>query len=233
MWALVLGGCLCMFVFQVDDQMQRVMTRFAARLGGDLRRELAAWQQYGQGFTIAVVAIGVLLLERGERRARLWDFGLAVGLAYGVAQGMKMLIGRPRPRPWFDDARTILGPFGEYPIPTKDGGTKLVHAWDIAGGATTDLWSMPSSHTLMAAVVSVFIAEMYPRLKWLAVGLAVMVGVCRVMFDAHWLTDVIVGGAVGYAVGSVVVGGGWGSRTIAKWQRAKVPSEGSGAEIRR
>lgn len=190
-------------VHPFDAECRASFARFAGWLSGDLRREAQAWQQYGQGMFIIVLAFVVWLLDPARRR-RLLDLGLALAIAQVVSTGGKLLIGRPRPREYFNDPWTFLTPWGEYPIKI-DGQYRLVRAWDIHAGANTDLWSMPSSHTLFAAVVSVFIATLYPRLRWLVLALVLVVGSGRIMFDAHWPTDVIVGGAAGWLIGRCVV----------------------------
>jgi membrane-associated phospholipid phosphatase len=199
-------------VHPFDAEVQGAFARVARSLSGDLRREAEAWQQYGQGVFIAVLAIVVWIMDAARRR-RLLDLGLAVAIAQVVSTGGKMLIGRPRPREYFGDPSTFLTPWGEYP--NKVNGTyKLVHAWDTHAGANTDLWSMPSSHTLFAAVVSVFIATLYPKLRWVVLGLVLVVGCGRIMFDAHWPTDVVVGGAAGWLIGRCVVGSYSGVRLL-------------------
>jgi membrane-associated phospholipid phosphatase len=207
-WALplIVGVAGFAIVHPLDARLGAAMVRFGQHASGDVRRELEAWQQYGQGLFIGVLVIAVWLTDAAPffRRRRLLDLGLAVVIAQAVSTGGKMLIGRPRPRPWFGDPDTFLTPWGEYPVKI-DGSWKLVHAWDTHAGAGTDLWSMPSSHTLFAATVSVFIAALWPRLRWLVVALTLLVACGRVMFDAHWPTDVVVGGAAGWLIGRCVV----------------------------
>lgn len=223
MWPLIIGIVGFFIVHPFDGALSDVAARASKGLGGDIRRELQAWQQYGQGLALAVTALIIFLLDP-KRRVRLLDLLLAVIIAQVAAQAGKMLIGRPRPREWYDDSNTFLGPLGEYPMRVK-GEWKLLHAWDVPGGAGSDLWSMPSSHTLFAAVLSVFLATVYPPIRWVALGLAVLVGLGRVLFDAHWPTDVIVGGAVGWAIGAWVVGPGRGVRLFGRFKRAESAAE--------
>lgn len=198
---VMIGGFFVVHPF--DRAISDGAARLADSLKGDISRELFAWQQYGQGIAI-IVAVLIVWLQDTARRRRLLDLGLALLIAQVVSTGGKMLIGRPRPRPGFDDPNTFLTPWGEYPI-VVHGKTALVHAWDTKAGAGTDLWSMPSSHTLFAAVLSVFLATLYPRLRGVVLSLTLLVGFGRVLFDAHWPTDVVVGGAAGWLIGRCVV----------------------------
>ena len=171
-------------------------------LGGDIRRELESLQQYGQGATTILVVWAIWLLDP-HRRKRLLDWLVAVLIAAAVTMPMKMLIGRPRPK--FDDPGFFLGPFGAYPLGPDTG---VRHAWEFWTGISSDLWSMPSSHTVYAVVMSVFLATVYPRLRPLAITMAVLVAVSRVLFGAHYLSDVLVGAAVGLLVAVPVVRAG-------------------------
>lgn len=200
---LVLGLVAFVVVLPFDGPLSSFFSGIGQRLGGDVRRELHAWQQFGAVGSIVFTVLAIYLLDRGRLR-RVGDLLIAVGISLVICQGMKMLIGRPRPRDHFDDPRTFLGPWGKYPVQVG-GEARLVHAWDIPGGAGSDLWAMPSSHTFYAVVLAVFLCSAYPKGKPLWIGLAVLVGFCRLLFDAHWPTDVIVGAAVGAAVSGWVM----------------------------
>ncbi|MBX3386363.1 MAG: phosphatase PAP2 family protein [Phycisphaeraceae bacterium] len=200
---LVLGLVAFVVVLPFDGPLSSFFSGIGQRLGGDVRRELHAWQQFGAVGSIVFTVLAIYLLDRGRLR-RVGDLLIAVGISLVICQGMKMLIGRPRPRDHFDDPRTFLGPWGKYPVEVG-GEARLVHAWDIPGGAGSDLWAMPSSHTFYAVVLAVFLCSAYPKGKPLWIGLAVLVGFCRLLFDAHWPTDVIVGAAVGAAVSGWVM----------------------------
>ena len=68
--------------------------------------------------------------------------------------------------------------------------------------------SFPSGHTIAAWSVATVIAKQYRKtiiVPVFAYGLATGVGLSRVMEDKHWLSDVIVGAAMGYTIGSFVV----------------------------
>ena len=61
--------------------------------------------------------------------------------------------------------------------------------------------SLPSAHTSNAFATATVFATLYKDKKWvppLAYGLAAVVGASRVHNNAHWVSDVMAGAAVGY-----------------------------------
>lgn len=234
-WALPL--CISIIGFLVLFPLDGPLSRFlrSLPLAGDIKRELTAWQQYGALTSILVTAAIVALLDTARWR-RIFDLAAASILTVLACNLLKNLVGRPRPL--LNDPHTFLWPWGMYPVPVADPafrtGTRTVlsHAW---GGATTssgtaprvtyELWSMPSSHTAAAVVLSVFLVAMYPRLRSLAIGLALLVGLTRVITAAHWPTDVLLGAAVGYTIAAFAIPRYWGIRALDwAWKRTIDPT---------
>lgn len=210
-WVVAIVGCLlAAAVFPFDAALHDAAVRAFAALGGDIRRELEAWQQFGALVSVLVAAGGIWLLDP-KNRGRLLDL-LAAWLVVGAAiQGLKMVIGRPRPR--LGDASWLPGPLGSTPSPDADP-PGVYAAWDLTAPIGSDLWSMPSSHTSAAIVLATFLAVLYPRLMPLLVVLAAAVPVGRVMTGAHWASDVVVGAAIAWPLAHAAVSGWWGVRGL-------------------
>ncbi len=183
-------------------------------LGGELQRELEVLQQYGGPASIVIGAATVWSLDPGGRR-RLPDWFAALGATGILVTAMKLIVGRARPK--FNDPLAFLGPFGKYPLGPHIG---VRHAWEFWNGISSDLWSMPSSHTAYAVVMSVFLSGLYPPLRPLAISLAALVGVCRVFLGAHYPSDVVAGAVLGYVVARHAFTGCWGDRLLQwAWKR--------------
>ncbi len=208
LWAIplvlaVLGGVALL-------PMDGLVARWAGSisLGGDVRRELEALQQYGQ-LSFSLIAAAVIALLDPKRTRRLLDWGLALALTTLVGLVLKMTLGRPRPV--YGEPTTFLGPIGARPLLS---GEAVVRPIDFGADGVASLWSMPSSHTAAAVVMSVFLGMLYPRLMPVVAVLAAVVGFGRLVTGAHYPSDVLVGACLGAGVAGLAVSGGWGVRLV-------------------
>lgn len=191
---LAAGAAGVVVLWPLDGPAMDLVRR--APLGGDVKRELEALQQYGQLAFSLIIAAVVFILDPANRR-RLLDW-LAAGIAAAlVSNGLKYMIARPRPSQ--HDPAHIVGLFGSYPVRRGDG--SYVMETGFSGGYA--LASMPSRHAVFAVLSSVVLATIVPRLRWLFVGLALLVCIARVWTQAHYPTDVVAGAALG------LIAGGW------------------------
>lgn len=197
-------------VFPADEVISDWFERHRPR--GDLRRELEALQQFGQ-FAMSMVVVAAIWLMDRPRARRLLDW-LAGALVCAVAVHLvKVMVGRPRPP--LDDPFYATGPAGLYPIPA-DHGFRMASPWTSG----YDLASFPSRHACFAALAAVFLCRMAPKLRPLAIVLAVIVAMARVVMGAHFPSDVLVGAALGYSIGVLSTRGSWGVRAVDwLWQR--------------
>ncbi len=180
-------------------------------LPGDVDQELRSLQQFGQFGSLVLLTIVVLRLERPALRRTLLDLGLALLLGALVCNGLKTLVGRARP--------AFGTPDEFHPLWSS---VETTMSW-------SQLASMPSSHTMAAAVTATWIAVVVPRLRWLGFGLVVVVGVARIRFGHHWPSDVFAGAAIGSLIGSVTIGRLLGTRLLDVLWRALVDRNASPA----
>jgi membrane-associated phospholipid phosphatase len=171
------------------------------RLGGDFKREIEFVQQFGGFTSLVITAVFIWLLDPANRM-RLRQLVLAVIVHAAVVNIFKMTIGRPRPK--FGESLIFTLPWQTFPLPI-DGVEQPRHAWEFWRGISSNLWSMPSSHTSAAFVLAVFLATVYPRCRWFVFGLAGVVAVCRVVLGAHYPSDVVVGAGLGYAAATLAM----------------------------
>ncbi len=149
-------------------------------------------EPFGNGFGVMLLALVVYQLDVAHRRAlpRLLACSLGAGIA---ANGIKLVIARTRPYA-FDFEGGALATFGGwFPF--------------LRGGAAVQ--SFPSGHTATAVGLAAALAWLYPRGRWTFAVLAVLVACQRMHSGSHYLSDVLVGGALGLIFARACLGPGW------------------------
>jgi membrane-associated phospholipid phosphatase len=68
-----------------------------------------------------------------------------------------------------------------------------------------ELDSFPSGHATSVFAVATALASAYPALRWPLYGLATAIALGRVYLSRHYLSDVIAGAFIGFAIASLVV----------------------------
>jgi membrane-associated phospholipid phosphatase len=126
---------------------------------------------------------GWLAAWQGQPRlARMCLMALPLLATTGVLQlGLKILIGRPRPKEYFWNG---ANPFAPQP-----------------GGLDASFWSLPSGHSASTFVIFTWLALAFPRWRVPLLTLAVCLSSSRFLaITPHYLGDVIAGAALGAAV---------------------------------
>lgn len=167
----LLAGCGVMLLVERAG----IRTTLVLTFKGDVKRETRWLAQYGQALCSVVAAVLVRQLDpQHPRRAiAVLVAPLAVSAA---AMVIKRLTGRVRPNR--ENAGKFLGP-------------SLKHA--------NYRESFPSSHSASAIAMSGVLAEFYPSAAPTFWTLAIACAALRYVLDAHWLSDVLGGIALGYA----------------------------------
>ncbi len=175
---------------------------------GDIERELAALGQWGQFSSLVIVGV-ILVCVQPVRWRRVFDLALAAAVVWAVSVLFKLGLGRARPK--HDDPYVFDGWFLDSGDSTAIREAVATSHYDFA--------SFPSSHTSAAVALSVFVAMVWPRLGFFALGMAVIVGCSRFVFAAHWASDIVGGALIGFLVGYPIIRGFVGVRLLdAVWQ---------------
>lgn len=198
--ALILAGAAAI---PADLFLSHQGIAFGDNLGGDPKRELEFLQQYGGFSSLVIVALVIVLLDP-RRRIHIANGALAMVLTSLSCHAAKILIGRPRPK--HEDPYGFVSVVAAYP--TDEG---PVRSWEVSRRVASELWSMPSSHAAAAAALSVFLVSLYPRLTPLCVALCLCVGLARWITGAHYVSDVLIGTALGILAASIAIKGQWGA----------------------
>lgn len=154
--------------------------------GGDNQRRLRISRDISRGgasYTTGGIAAAFYLIGRTTENARARETGLlgAEALVDGAIVTVALKAATQRPRPRLDNGS------GEF----FDGGN-----------------SFPSGHAISAWSLATVIAYEYgkrrPLVRFTAYGLATAISISRFTGRNHFLSDVLVGSAIGYGIGRYV-----------------------------
>jgi membrane-associated phospholipid phosphatase len=155
----------------------------------DIRELLRLSELFGHFWGVVGVLLAIYLLDPARRRClpRVACASFGAGM---TANLIKLCVARSRPSA-FDFDAGVVASFGGW-LP------------GITAGSSGQ--SFPSAHVAMAAGLAVALAWLYPAGRRLFLASALLAACQRMETSAHYLSDVLVGGAVGLLVGMAVVG---------------------------
>jgi membrane-associated phospholipid phosphatase len=64
----------------------------------------------------------------------------------------------------------------------------------------SDFWSFPSGHTANAVAVALALSSIWPRCRAAAAIFAVLVAASRIIITAHYVSDVVMGAFLAFAI---------------------------------
>ena len=142
------------------------------------------WAKAGHWLVAAIVAYGISVLiltfggpvEAAHEAAQYSQaFIVCLGVGSAILHGMKLVVGRRRPR---DDMEMGLYEFVWFKF-------------------RLDYNSFPSGHALTIMCVAVIASCVWPHLALLWFAIALWLGITRALLTAHFLSDVFIGGGIG------------------------------------
>lgn len=173
-------GLIFWGLFQIDLPFARFLRSLHISW---LERTGDVGTRLGSGAALVAISIGLLIAGWVLKRADVLRAGLTSLYAHGIAaivvQALKHGIGRPRPR--------LLHADNGFPWrPSLESG----------------LDSFPSGHTTASFAVAAVLARVFPRIAWLAYGVAGFVAVSRAVRGSHFPADVMAGICLGTMIGT-------------------------------
>ncbi|MFY4728875.1 phosphatase PAP2 family protein [Nitrospira sp. BLG_2] len=137
----------------------------------------------GQGWRLAALSIlllvGAWAFEKPIFKIVAVQSLVAHGIAALLANGLKHLVGRPRP--------------------------KFIHSgdWQITPSWASGLDSFPSGHSTASFAVATVLAKQFPLFGPLCFAVALFVALSRILRGSHFPTDVLGGAVIGILCGFI------------------------------
>jgi membrane-associated phospholipid phosphatase len=183
---------LAMILLPLDRVFAELFTSDA--VPGEIQAILNRAETFGHGYGVLLIIVTIWILTRCEFRQLtpliICSFGAGL-----LADLIKIGIGRTRPgalpADFAGSTFTGLMPFW--------GSESFHQAFDHANQ------SFPSAHTATAFGFAVCLAVMYPRAGRWFFTLATLVALQRLVSGAHYVSDVLVGVAVGLAFANLAL----------------------------
>lgn len=176
LWVLAMVPSLIWF----DQLCQQRVRLWSFR--GDVSAILEFVGLMGHGITSVLVALLIWNLDRPRQRLAFLVL-LVVVLCGTTVTLIKVSLQRPRPY-------IAAGVPSETPDESKM--------------TNSDFHSFPSGHTAVAFGLATSLSLLYPQAKVLFLGLASLVGIQRVITQAHYPSDVLAGLLIGVITAQIV-----------------------------
>lgn len=184
LWAgvflIVLGAACLPFDRQAAQALyEHESARFENFLESTTHWAKAAHWLVAAVFALAVSRIGLMVWGENaslrEAATDAWAFIVCLGAGSAILHGLKLVVGRRRPR---DDMEMCKYGFVWFEF-------------------RLDYNSFPSGHAMTITCVAVIASCAFPHLAVLWFAIALWLGVTRALLTAHFFSDVFVGAGIG------------------------------------
>ena len=164
---------------------------------GDLKRLVCLSELFAHTFGVVLIIFGIWYLTPDRRRfiPRLIACTFFSSI---TAQLIKLCVARHRPTTFLDENQ-----IPNWPLNTDV--TWLGTAPDVAVNMQYATQSFPSAHAASVCALAIGLSYVFPHGRKLFVGVAIIASLQRIIFFAHWPSDVVVGASLGFLIAGGLV----------------------------
>jgi membrane-associated phospholipid phosphatase len=192
---LLLGGLLSRFDVAI------ISTANPEHWPGDIKRMFMLSEIFAHGFGVALVLYAVWNLSP-QRRRYIPRLISCVVFPPITAHMIKLVVARNRPTTYLDENLVPVWPESADP-------SWIGAGMEVAWNTQYATQSFPSAHAAIVCGLAIGLSYVFPHGRKLFFVVAIIATVQRVIFFAHWPSDVAVGASLSFLISGGLVQG-WG-----------------------
>ncbi len=194
------AAVICPVAFKYDDPIASFFRGWD--LPGDLQKTIQLSEAFAHGSGVTFILLSVLVVATNRRRAVLVAI-LITALSGLIANGLKATVVRIRPHATGLQVKDVndVGQENQSNGLASAGTNQVVEAsfWDSRQR------SFPSGHAATAWGLAIGLSLVFRRAWWIFAVLATLASLQRLESGAHYLSDVLAGGAIAFLVAAFLV----------------------------
>jgi membrane-associated phospholipid phosphatase len=193
---LLIGLFICsVLVLPFDIEISRSLG--ITNWPGDAVRAMRLTEFFAHGFGVTLILVAVFALDPSRRYA-LIPVVIAQLLTSLLVHVVKLTVIRWRPADFFDLSKPETSSFVSW-LGWLDPASN--QSWNL----TSATQSYPSGHSAAVVALALSLTWLYPHGRMLFLTMAILGCLQRIMFHAHWPSDVLLGATIGYLVAMLVL----------------------------
>jgi len=180
----IIFSIVSLFLIIISFYFDAVIVESVSFLRNDVLNDFFLGLTFMSSSVIIFFFLTSLFLWKEHKRKWILPLWSALGLSAIVSFVIKIII--QRPRPFQQGISTIL---------------------PILEEASHSVWnfSFPSFHAMLAFCSVPILSKEFPKFKHVWIVFASLVALSRVYFGLHFMSDILIGGIIGYLLGIIVI----------------------------
>jgi undecaprenyl-diphosphatase len=180
----VIWGLVILIVLIFSFYFDTVIVQGVSFVRNDILNDFFLGLTFLSSSLIIFFFLTSLFLWRERKRAWILPLWFTLGLSAIVSFALKVMIKKPRP----------------FQL-------DLVSVLPVLEKASHSVWNFafPSFHAMLVFCAIPILSKQFKNFKYVWIGFAVLIAFSRIYFGLHFLSDVLVGGLIGYVLGMIIV----------------------------